>query len=142
MCVACKRALLALVAFVAGLGAGCEGYADLPLALRERGELTVGTVIRYPTGPSRVEVTLAPPADALGPFVVVGNPTALSAGARVVSWAVGSCAGEAPSGSGPLKLCLAVGFGASRAEAPLAVALVVESRGDGRRFTLLGEEAP
>lgn len=113
---------------------GCDGYADLPIALRERAELSVVSVERFVNGPGRVEVRLLPPSDALGPFVVVGHPGSLTAGATVESWAFGRCSGEV---TGPLTLCLSV---RTRSDEPLVLALVLESRGDGRRFTLLGEE--
>ena len=115
--------------------AACDGYADLPLALREVGDLQIVSVERFSTGPGKVEIVLEPPNDARGPFSVVGHPIALSNGARVLSWAVGRCSGET---SGPLALCLAV---ATTSREPLALALVVESRGDSRRFTLIGQEA-
>lgn len=113
---------------------GCDGYAELPIALRERGALTVVSVERFANGPGRVEVRLEPPTDALGPFVVVGHPGSLTLGATVESWAVGRCSGEVV---GPLSLCLSV---RTRSDEPLVLGLVLESRGDGRRFTLLGEE--
>lgn len=113
---------------------GCEGYAELPIALRERGALTVVSVERFVGGPGRVEVRLEPPGDALGPFVVVGHPGSLTSSATVESWAVGRCSGEV---AGPLSLCLSVRTSSLE---PLVLAAVVESRGDGRRFTLLGEE--
>lgn len=114
---------------------GCDGYADLPLQLRERGDLSIVSVERFATGPGRVEILLEPPNDALGPFAIVGHPAVLSDGARVASWAFGRCSGET---SGPLALCLSV---ATTTAEPIVLALVLESRGDGRRFTLIGEEA-
>jgi len=128
---------LALIA--TALSSGCEGYADLPLDLRERGELTVVSIERFSTGPGRVEIVLAPPSDATGPFTIVGHPGALTAGATVLTWALGGC-DEAASPPAGLRLCLAVQFSASSDVAPLVLGLVLESRGDGRRFTLLGAE--
>ncbi len=124
------------IMLVAVTGPACDGYADLPLALRERGDLSIVSADRFATGPGKVEILLEPPADALGPFVVVGHPAVLSAGARVSSWALGRCSGES---TGPLAMCLSV---VTATTDPLVLALVVESRGDGRRFTLIGEEAP
>jgi hypothetical protein len=115
----------------------CDGYADLPVALRERADLQILDAPRFSEGPSRVEILLSPPSDAIGPFTVVGPPTALSEGAEVLSWAFGPCdASPSPA----LHLCLAMRF---TSETPLALALVLESRGDARRFTLFGrEDAP
>jgi hypothetical protein len=115
---------------------GCEGYADLPLALRERGDLRIERSPRFSEGPSRVELTLLPPSDATGPFVIVGPPTALSP-ATVETWAVGPCSGASAADSA-IRLCLSVRF--DDGATPLALALVVESRADARRFTLAGAE--
>lgn len=116
----------------------CEGYADLPLALRERGALSIAAHTRHTEGPSRVELTLEPPGDAIGPFTIVGHPAALSAGASVQSWALGRCDGGIPATG--LTVCASIRFGQPRETSPLAVAVVIESRGDGRRFTLVGAE--
>jgi hypothetical protein len=118
---------------------GCEGYADLPLDLRESGDLTIVSVQRFSMGPGKVEITLAPPTDATGPFTIVGHPGSLTAGATVLTWALGGCDQTASPAAG-LRLCLAVQFTADAEAAPLVLGLVLESRGDGRRFTLLGAE--
>jgi len=118
---------------------GCEGYADLPLDLRERGDLDIVSVRRFSEGPGRVEVLLAPPTDATGPFTIVGHPGSLTAGATVLTWALGGCDQTASPATG-LRLCVAVQFTADAEVAPLVLGLVLESRGDGRRFTLLGAE--
>lgn len=121
--------------------AACDGYADLPLPLREQGPLEIEAVSRFTEGPGRVQLVLAPPADALGPFAVVGHPTVLSGGATVLAWALGTCSGPAPDPR--LRVCATVRWTRGGASpAPLAMALVLESRGDARRFTLSGEVAP
>jgi hypothetical protein len=131
----------AIAAGVALILAGCDGYADLPLPLRELGPLRVERAERFSEGPGLVQIALDPPSDALGPFVVVGHPTILSEGASVLAWAYGTCRG-APAAADPAqRLCLAVTLErGGTIPGPLAVAVVVESRGDARRFTLKGTE--
>jgi len=118
----------------------CDGYADLPLPLRELGPLRIEQVSHFTEGPGLVQIALDPPSDAVGPFVIVGHPAAVSQGAAVLAWAFGPCQGSvAPDPA--LRLCLAVVFGRGGTVAPpLAIALVVESRAEGRRFTLSGVE--
>ncbi len=118
---------------------GCEGYADLPLDLRESGDLDIVSVQRFSEGPGKVEIVLAPPTDATGPFTIVGHPGSLTTGASVLTWALGACDQTAAPATG-LRLCLAVQFNDNAEVAPLVLGLVLESRGDGRRFTLLGAE--
>lgn len=130
------RALM-LVAIAGALA--CDGYAELPLPLRELGPLRVERADRFSEGPGLAQIALDPPADALGPFVIVGHPAALSDGAAVLSWAVGGCPGSPTPADPALRLCLAVAFARGGAEPPpLAIGVVVESRGDARRFTLTG----
>ncbi len=136
-----RAAFVALIALVSMSG-GCDGYADLPLPLREFAPLRVERADRFSEGPGLAQIALDVPSDALGPFVVVGHPTAISDGAAVQSWAFGSCRGSPlPSNPGDvaLRLCLAVAYvrGGSNPP-PLAIAIVVESRADARRFTLSG----
>ena len=128
---------LVLIAIAGTLA--CDGYADLPLPLREFGPLRVERADRFSEGPGLAQVALDPPADALGPFVIVGHPDALSDGAAVLTWAVGACPG-APTATDPaLRLCLAIVYARGAEEPPpLAIGVVVESRGDARRFTLTG----
>lgn len=119
-------------------GAACDGYADLPLPVREFGSLRVERAERYTEGPGIAQIALDAPSDALGPFVIVGGPVALTLDAAVVAWAIGPCTGAAPPDPA-LRLCLAVEYVRGGAEpAPLAIGVVVESRGDARRFTLTG----
>jgi len=124
---------------------GCDGYADLPLPLREFGSLRVERADRFSEGPGMAQIALDTPSDALGPFVVVGHPAAFSTGAAVQSWAFGPCRGTPPPavpGDIALRLCLSVSYArGGSVPAPLAIALVVESRADARRFTLSGVEA-
>ena len=131
-----KALLFALSALVA-----CDGYADLPLPLREFGTLRVERADRFSEGPGLAQIALDVPSDALGPFVIVGNPQVVSDGAAVQSWAVGTCRGSPvpPTNDPAMRACLAVLYtrGAT-APAPLSVAIVVESRADARRFTLVG----
>ena len=129
------------LALIAILFTACDGYADLPLPLREVGPLRVERAERFSQGPGLVQIALDPPSDALGPFVVVGHPSAISEGATVLSWAFGTCRGAAAPADPAQRLCLAVAW-ASGGEAPppLQIALVVESRSDNRRFTLSGSE--
>lgn len=138
------RALRCALIGAIALGFGCDGYADLPLPLREFGPLRVERADRFSEGPGLAQIALDTPSDALGPFVVVGHPTALSDGATVLSWAFGTCRGSpAPSTPGDvaLHLCLAVTYTRGGSIPPLAIAVVVESRSDARRFTLTGVEA-
>ena len=129
------------IVLVACAFAACDGYADLPLPLREFASLRVERVARFTEGPGLVQVALDPPSDALGPFAIVGHPAALSDGAEVASWAVGPCAGSAPPPDSALRLCLAVELArGGEAPPPLAIGVVVESRADARRFTLTGVE--
>lgn len=132
------RGVRACVLALVCAGSACDGYADLPLPVREFGSLRVERAERYTEGPGNAQVALDVPSDALGPFVIVGSPVALSFDAGVVSWAFGPCAGaSAPDPA--LRLCLAVEYARGGAEpAPLAIGVVVESRGDARRFTLTG----
>ena len=127
--------------FVVGLLMACDGYADLPLQLREFGALRVERADRYSEGPGLAQIALDVPSDALGPFVIVGNPQVVSAGAEVQAWAVGTCRGSPPPApSDPaMRACLAVLYARGvPAPEPLSVAIVVESRADARRFTLVG----
>lgn len=134
------RALFGILA-AASIGA-CDGYADLPLPLREFGPLRVERVARFSEGPGLVQVALDPPRDALGPFVVVGHPSVLSDGAAVLSWAVGPCAGAPSPSDSALRLCLAIELARGGAVPPaIAIGVVVESRADARRFTLTGVES-
>lgn len=130
---------------LAALIAGCEGYADLPLPLREFAALRVERADRFSEGPGLAQIALDTPSDALGPFVVVGHPSALSDGATVQSWAFGTCRGSPPPANPSdtaLRLCLAVAYASGGSPPPpLAIAIVVESRADARRFTLSGVEA-
>jgi hypothetical protein len=132
----------ALIGIVGLALLGCDGYADLPLPLRETATLRVERVERFSEGPGLVQIALDPPTDALGPFVVVGHPSVLSGRAAVLSWAFGTCRG-APEPSDPaLRLCIAVVYQhGSQIPPPVSLALVVESRSDARRFTLSGAEA-
>lgn len=129
------------VLMLMGLLVACDGYADLPLQLREFGTLRVERADRFSEGPGLAQIALDVPADALGPFVIVGNPQAISDGAIVQSWAVGTCRGSpAPALNDPaLRACLAVLYArGTPAPDPLGIAIVVESRADARRFTLVG----
>lgn len=126
------------------LALACDGYADLPLPLRELGSLRVERVDRFSEGPGLVQIALEPPDDALGPFVVVGHPNVISSGADVLSWAFGPCRGSPEPSDPATRLCLAVSYARGGDVPPaVAIALVVESRADARRFTLSGvEEQP
>jgi hypothetical protein len=120
----------------------CDGYADLPLPLREQGPLSIERVERFSEGPGRVQLVLEPPADALGPFALVGHPTVTSSGAAVLAWALGTCDGS-PAPDPRLRVCASVRWTRGGATpTTLGMALVLESRGDARRFTLSGEVAP
>lgn len=120
----------------------CDGYADLPLPLREQGPLSIERVERFSEGPGRVQLVLEPPADALGPFALVGHPTVLSGGATTLSWALGTCDRRAAPDP-RLRVCVTVRWASGgAAPEPLAMALVLESRADVRRFTLSGEASP
>lgn len=134
-------ARVSMTVFCALALAACDGYADLPLPLRELGSLRVERVERVSEGPGLAQIALDPPSDALGPFTVVGHPSALSAGAGVLAWAFGPCRGAPTPPDPAIRLCLAIAWqrGAAIPEA-LAIALVVESRADARRFTLTGRE--
>lgn len=137
-CLSLAATMLGLIVG-AGAGAGCDGYADLPLPMREFGTLRVERAERFTEGPGVAQVALDPPADAIGPFVIVGHPAALSGGSAIRSWAVGTCAGSPTPTDPALRLCLAVEYARGGAAAdPLAIGVVVESRGDARRFTLRG----
>lgn len=135
---ASTRSRLASVA-LALAALACDGYAELPLPLREFGRLRVERAERFTEGPGLAQVALDAPSDALGPFVIVGRPVALNVDAAVLSWAVGPCTKTAPMPDPALRLCLAVEYARGGAEpGPLAIGVVVESRGDARRFTLTG----
>ncbi len=120
--------------------AACAGYADLPLALRESGTLRVTRVDRFSEGPGQVELALDMPTEASGPYVVVGHPD-LAAGGYVQAWAFGTCRGSAAPVDAAMRVCVVVSWdrGVVAPEAVVA-SIVVESRGDGRRFTLVGIE--
>lgn len=118
--------------------AACGGYDEVPLALREAAELRVERVERFVEGPGVVQIALDPPSDATGPFVIVGNPAIQSTGARVIAWAVGPCRGSPAPNDTALRLCMSTQWASTT---PVIVTVVVESRADGRRFTLAGAEA-
>jgi hypothetical protein len=124
----------------AALLVACAGYADLPLALREGGTLRVLRVDRFSEGPGQVELALDVPTDAAGPFVVVGHPD-IAAGGLVRAWAFGACRGSPAPADTAMRVCVVVSWdrGVVASEAVVA-SIVVESRGDGRRFTLVGVE--
>lgn len=116
----------------------CAGYDDLPLQLRELGGLRIERVERYVEGPGVIQIALDPPNDATGPFVVVGSPTVESTGARVIAWAFGPCKGAPTPPDSAQRLCLSTQWASHE---PLFVTVVLESRGDARRFSLFGSEA-
>jgi hypothetical protein len=136
-------ALLALA-----ISHGCGGYADLPVAERLFAPATVeATLPDVPLrdGPTRLQLRLDSPtgidADALPkPWVIVGHPTMLSAGARVIAWAVGPC--DSAPDDGAMRLCLAVRWTDSDAlpELPL-VTVVVEARATAQRVTFVADAA-
>jgi len=127
-----------IITIVIALGASaCAGYDALPLPVRELGSLRVERVERFTEGPGVVQIALDPPADALGPFVVVAHPASQSDSARVLAWAVGTCRGSPAPSDGAIRLCLSVQWSGAGA---IALATVVESRADARRFTLVGAE--
>ena len=133
------RAALVMAATALALAA-CAGYADLPLSLRESGTLRVTRVDRFSEGPGQVELALDVPTDASGPYVVVGHPD-LASGGYVQAWAFGTCRGSPTPVDSAMRVCLVVSWdrGVVASEA-LVASIVVESRGDGRRFTLVGFE--
>lgn len=131
-----KRMMLAATA--AAALAACHGYDELPLPLRELGSLRVERVDRFVEGPGVVQIALDPPSDAAGPFAVVGRPAFQSDAGRVIAWAYGPCRGGPTPADAALRLCLAAQWATT---SPVAIGLVVESRADARRFTLVGEEA-
>lgn len=136
-----RRAVSALAAAMSTLAlAACAGYADLPLSLRESGTLRVTRVDRFSEGPGQVELALDVPTDASGPYVVVGHPD-LAAGGYVQAWAFGTCRGSPAPVDAAMRVCLVVSWdrGVVASEAVVA-SIVIESRGDGRRFTLVGIE--
>ena len=118
----------------------CSGYADLPLALREAGTLELESATLAAGAPGRVQVAIALPDDAIGPAVMVGNPSVdPTLGAEVVAWAWGPCPdGPAPGDARP-RLCVALAVTSSAPAAAFFLTAVVETRGDGRRFTVAGE---
>jgi len=120
--------------------AGCSGYAELPLALREAGDLEIESATLAAGAPGRVQVAIGLPDDAIGPAVMVGNPTVdRSLGGEVVAWAYGACPdGPSPSDARP-RLCVAVMVTTTAPPDALFLSAVVETRGDGRRFTVGGE---
>ena len=133
--------LAALLAVLLTTLAACGGYAELPLPLRELAALDVESASLHPGAPGRVQVVLTLPEGALGPTVVVGHPAAdLAQGARVVAWAAGPCpAGPTPAASDErLRLCLAIELVTTAPPEALDLTAVVETRGDGRRFTAFG----
>lgn len=126
---------------VACLLCACSGYADLPLAMRESGTLRVTRIDRFSEGPGQVELALDVPTDAAGPFVVVGHPD-LATGGIVQAWAFGVCRGSPTPPDTAMRVCLAVAWERGVVQPETVVAsIVVESRGDGRRFTLVGAES-
>ncbi|MFO0748749.1 MAG: hypothetical protein U1F43_24260 [Myxococcota bacterium] len=134
-------ARLLVAALLATFTAACSGYDDLPLPIRELGDLRVERVERFVEGPGVVQIALDPPNDAAGPFVVVGHPafevgTSASTG-RVIAWAFGPCRGSPAPADAALRLCLAVQWSGTD---PATLTVVVESRADARRFTLVGSE--
>jgi len=116
---------------------GCSGYDDLPLPLRELGELRVERVERFVEGPGVIQIALDPPSDAAGPFAIVGNPAIQTDGVRVIAWAAGPCKGAPTPPDSALRLCLSTQWSSIE---PVVVTVVVESRADARRFTLVGAE--
>jgi len=132
---------LVLALLVAATLWSCTGYSDLPLPLRELAALEVESADLHPRATGRVQVVARLPEDVEGPVVVVGHPAMApeSPGVRVVAWAAGPCSAAPPTTSGPLRLCLAVEVFDRALPEILIVTAVVESRGDGRRFTAVGE---
>lgn len=133
-----RRASLTLLTAVAALAAGCAGYTDLPVPIRELASLEVESAALFPGATGRVQLAASVPDDVTRPLTLVGPPrTASGSGTAVASWAVGAC----PDGlatTPALRLCVAVEAGPLIAY-PVTVTVVVESRADDRRFTLLGE---
>ncbi len=135
-------ALAATALAATALAAACSGYADLPLPSRDVGRLEIESARLFSGATGRAQVSLTLPDDAEGPVVLVGHPRSATPEATVRAWAWGPCPdGPAPTGDAP-RLCLAV---ATEAVVPLptslAISLVAETRGDGRRFSLFGEGA-
>lgn len=116
----------------------CPGYADLPVPVREVGGLEVEAIFLSSEGPGRVQVAIDVPADAVGPAWIVGHPASALDEARVVAWATGPCPDEAAPGDARPRLCLALEVQAATLPAEIPLTAVVETRGDGRRFTLVG----
>lgn len=135
------RSLLLLLVSVAAAPA-CPGYADLPVQVRELGGLEVEAAFISAEAPGRVQVAVDLPADAVGPAWVVGHPASAIDGARVIAWAAGPCPdGPAPVDARP-RLCLALQVDAATLPDEIPLTAVVETRGDGRRFTCVGAVVP
>ncbi|MGM0575085.1 MAG: hypothetical protein ACQEXJ_05075 [Myxococcota bacterium] len=136
-----RRFLPALL--VAALLSGCDGYTDLDLPRREDAGLRVEHVDLHPGAAGRIQAAVVLPDDAAGPVVVVGQPAVGGVAANVVNWAVGPCPGfpEATEEAG-LRLCAAVRTEVGLPIEGMVLGVVVESRGDDRRFTAEGEVVP
>ena len=121
--IALPRSLAATLIGAASL-TGCSGYAELDVPQRAFGALDVAHEPRSNRGPGRVQLSWPKDRNGGGDAVVVGPPTALSAGARVISWAYGLCR-QGSGQQGRQYLCAAVQWGGQVAE-PVGFSVVIE----------------
>lgn len=139
-----RAGFLCMCALVlAGGSAACDGYAEIPVPVREGAELTVESVDLHPDAVGLVQVSVTLPEEYQGTMVVVDPPTTYVAHAGVVSWAVGACPrNELPETAVTIRLCVAVLTFAAPSAEPFDLHLVLEARAHSRRFSVSGEVAP
>ena len=136
----------ACVALASAAVAGCGGYAELPLPVRELATLTIESVDLHPGAIGTVQCRVSLPEDVEGPLHVVGPPISGGGAVAVVNWAYGPCGDEVPEGAdvgSALRLCLAVESTVGLPPWGAALGLVVDARAQARRFSVVGTlEAP
>ena len=136
--------LLLVIALFAAPTTACDGYAELPLPVREQADLIIESVDLHPGAAGLIQVAVELPEDVTGPIFVVVPPLTTSDRAATINWAVGACPTlGADQTTARLRLCLAVETiaGGEKIE-PFSLQGVIEAWGPRRRFNVSGEVTP
>jgi len=134
------------MALLVALAPACDGYAELPIQVRERAEIVVEAVSLSPGAVGTIQVAVLGPDDLIGPLWLVGTPAAIADNThvQVVGWAHGPCrpwtaTPATPDEDAAMRLCLAVYVSPSVRPEGMLIGAVVDARAQARRFTAIGE---